>query len=212
MSLKKKARDLFRLLDEVEELIDSSDTASLSEDTAKKLAARLHEVADLVEDKYKPATTQESTGEESSSQSESIEDTVEDTVYESDSESSAPAPPPSLPRSSSAPTVQPTPPSRSLYKTITHPKPEVIDEYSRKRRREAEEIVKKLKPRSFGCGVSYTGDANDKRHTDNVKDAIKRELPPLKTNKHIFHYMAWATIERLNCDYCRKCPNTYPED
>ena len=150
--------------------------------------------------------------EATSGQSESADDAVKFIKVESASSSSSVTPtppPPSLPRSSSAPTAQPTP-SRSLYQRTLHPEPEVDDEHSRKRKREAAEMVKKLeRPKTFSCGVQYQGDSNDKRHSDDAKDAIKRKLPALRNNRHLFNYMVWATMERIDCNHCRKCPNTY---
>ena len=120
-----------------------------------------------------------------------------------------PQPPRLSPRTSSVPTPQPPAP-RSRYQEMFHPEPEVIDEQTRKRRSEAERIVKKLeKQKTYRCGLSYTGDENEKRSSDKAKEELKRKLPALRTNRHLFHYMVWATTERLDCNYCRECPNTY---
>ena len=98
----------------------------------------------------------------------------------------------------------------SMYNRFGNPKPIAADEHTRKRQREAESIVKTLKPQNYSCGISYTsGDQKEKEFSDGIKSDIRQHLPSLKTHMHIFHYMAWATTERLGCDYCRKCPNVY---
>lgn len=85
-----------------------------------------------------------------------------------------------------------------------------LDEPERKRRREAEEMVRSMsKVKSYACGVSYNGDQAEQRYSDDAKSTIRTRLPALKTHRHIFRYMVWATLERLDCDHCRQCPNTF---
>ena len=85
-----------------------------------------------------------------------------------------------------------------------------LDESERKRRREAEELVRSLnRPSSYTCGVSYSGDREEKQFSDDAKGKIKERLPALKNHKHIFRYMVWTTLERLDCTYCRQCTNTF---
>ena len=84
------------------------------------------------------------------------------------------------------------------------------DEEERKRRKEAEEMAKSLsRPKSVACGVGYNGDQEEKRYSDDAKDKIKKRLPALKNNMLLFHYMVWSTLERLDCNHCRKCPNEF---
>ena len=85
-----------------------------------------------------------------------------------------------------------------------------LDEPERKRRREAEEMVRSLtKPTQSSCGVQYSGDQEEKRFSDDAKEKMRKRLPALKNHKHLFHYMVWATLERLDCDHCRQCPNSF---
>ena len=85
-----------------------------------------------------------------------------------------------------------------------------LDEAERKRRREAERLVQSLdRPTQHSCGVSYSGDQAEKRFSDDAKEKMKQRLPALKTHRHLFRYMVWATLERLDCDHCRQCPNAF---
>ena len=98
----------------------------------------------------------------------------------------------------------------SMYKRFSNSQPEPLDAIARKRRREAEEMVRKLdRPQSYTCGLSYTGDERERDFSNGIKEDLKHHLPALKINRHIFHYMAWATTQRLECNHCKKCPNTY---
>ena len=68
-----------------------------------------------------------------------------------------------------------------------------LDEAERKRRKEAEELVKSMKQsKSFTCGVSYTGDEAEKRYSDDAKESIRSRLPALHTHRHLFRYMVWG--------------------
>ena len=85
-----------------------------------------------------------------------------------------------------------------------------LDEEEKKRRKEAEEMVRSLsQPKSVACGLAYNGDQEEKRYSDDAKNKVKERLPALKNNRHLFHYMVWATLERLDCDHCRRCPNKF---
>ena len=96
------------------------------------------------------------------------------------------------------------------FQSYTRPQPEVLDEPARKRRCEADALVKSLKrPKTFSCGISYQGDANEKEYSDGVKEFMKKHLPALKNHRHIFRYMAWTTQERIECEHCKQCPNEY---
>ncbi len=110
--------------------------------------------------------------------------------------------PPQLPQQRSAPA--------SMYKRFASSPPNVLDEVAKKRRLEAERMVRQLqKPKTFSCGVSYPGDQQEKYFSDGIKEDIKKRLPALRNHMHLFRYMAWATTERLECAHCRQCPNVY---
>lgn len=110
-----------------------------------------------------------------------------------------------IPSPPAIPVTKPAPMSTRFL-----PKTTVLDEPARKRRREAENLVKKLdKPKTFTCGVSYPGDQKERDFSEGAKNNIKANLPALKNHRHLFHYMAWATMERLECEHCRKCTNEY---
>ena len=84
------------------------------------------------------------------------------------------------------------------------------DVIERKRRKEAEDLVKSMtQSKSSTCGVSYTGDQGEKKFSDDAKRQLQDRLPALKTHRHMFRYMVWATLERLDCNHCRQCPNTF---
>ena len=75
---------------------------------------------------------------------------------------------------------------------------------------EASEILSKVKksPSTFQCGMGYTdGTPAEKRFSDNVKDIVHENLPELRIKKNIFHYMAFATLDRFYCKCCLTCPN-----
>jgi len=110
----------------------------------------------------------------------------------------------------SLPPSQQTAHQSSMYRRFGNPKPASKDEHAKKRQREAELMVKKLnRPQSYSCGISYQGDEKEKDFSDGIKSDLKNHLPSLKNHRHFFHYMAWATTERLECDHCRKCPNVF---
>ena len=99
-------------------------------------------------------------------------------------------------------------PSRRTYDELVHPPR--LDERDRKRRREAEEMVKSMKPtKSFACGCSYQDGEEERSFSDGSKKKIKKLLPALKTNKPLFHFMVFATLDRLECEHCLKCPNVF---
>lgn len=105
---------------------------------------------------------------------------------------------------------QPVPAVPSMYRRFSNQQPEVLDEPAKKRRREAEAMVKKMqRPKTFACGISYQGDENERNFSEGFKDDVRKHLPALRTHQHLFHYMAWATTERLECSHCRLCPNTF---
>ena len=95
-----------------------------------------------------------------------------------------------------------------LYReTVTSPPPE--EEPALKRRRlEAQAIVKKVqKPKTYACGVSYQDGLKEREFSNRVKRQIQDKLPELSTHKRLFHYMVFATLDRLNCNHCSECPN-----
>lgn len=91
--------------------------------------------------------------------------------------------------------------------TVTSPPPE--EEPALKRRRlEAQAIVKKVqKPKTYACGVSYQDGLKERDFSNKVKRQIQDKLPELSTHKRLFHYMVFATLDRLNCNHCSECPN-----
>ena len=88
-----------------------------------------------------------------------------------------------------------------------------MDEATKKQRLNTEKMVKSLpKSKVHTCGVGYTGNEEEKKFSDGIKEDIKKKLPKLKTNRLIFRYMAWTAQERLECPYCSQCTNVYPTD
>ncbi len=184
ISLEDKVQSVLELLGDIEQCIQS-DTSTLSSSDAKNFVDRLRSVADLVDKKC-------------------------NVDYESSVESDASSPAPSFPPSPQLPQQRSAP--ASMYKRFdSSPPPNVLDEVAKKRRLEAERMVDQLKKKTtFSCGVGYTGDKQEKDFSDGIKEDIKKHLPALKIQMHLFHYMAWATTERLECAHCRQCPNVYP--
>ena len=206
MGLEDKVQRLLKLLTEVEEEFDPR----LLQDPqlGPRLIRRLRTVADRLEDSVH-------------SEEESDEESDESLMRPWSQEMSASRPksrselpdPQSLPvhefGTQSQDNALESQTAGSRYKDLYRPRKEVLDEPARKRRREASEMVKNLKrTESLQCGCSYTDGENERKFSDNSKKEIKKLLPDLKTNKHLFHYMVFATLEHLNCDYCRQCPNT----
>ena len=197
--------ELLSLLERVEQgiLVDSS---SLNSQVSTELAKRLRQVADLVDkecntveilDDYSDQT-QDVQGSAEQQLSEEDTDSMESTETEVDGG-----------RARAPPHLHQERPPMSQW--FSNSQPKALDAIGRKRRREAEEMVKKLpKPQTYSCGLSYTtGDKKEKKFSDGIKEDLKHQLPALKVNRDIFHYMAWATTQRLECDHCRKCPKTY---
>lgn len=177
MALQEKIERLFNLLDDVEQGI-TSDPSLLSGEVAKHLAERLHEVANLVDKRCIEASDEPESDLESDLESEP-----------------APPPPAGSPASAQVPMFR-------------RPQLEVLDEPAKKRRHEAEVLVRALeRPKTFSCGVAYTGDEKERDYTKQFKEELKRHMPALKNHMHIFRYMAWATVERFECPHCRLCKN-----
>ena len=86
---------------------------------------------------------------------------------------------------------------------------EPMDSRIERRRSEATEILKSSKktPYQPSCGVSYKGGPEDKEFSDNVKRRIKSTIPDLRTNKDLFRYMSFASLDRFYCCHCSLCPN-----
>ena len=204
--------NLLSLLERVEQGI-LDDSSSLNSQVGTRLAKRLRQLADLVDkecnaveilDDYSDQTQESSAQQQLSEEdTDSMEST--DTEVQVKGERRAPTPPNVA--SPQQPHLQERPPMSQWF-SDSQPKP--LDAIDRKRRREAEEMVKKLNKRqTHSCGLSYTGDKTEKEFSDGIKEDLKHKLPALKGHREIFHYMAWATTERLECDHCRQCPNTY---
>lgn len=100
--------------------------------------------------------------------------------------------------------------SGPTYSTLYPPQLAVSDEVSRKRRREAEDLVSKIeKKRTFQCGCSYTDGEDEKKFSDNSKSEIKKLAPALKTNRDMFHYLIASALHRLkSCRHCIECPHS----
>ena len=93
--------------------------------------------------------------------------------------------------------------------TVISPPPEEGPALKR-RRLEAQAIVKKVqKPKTYtcACGVSYQDGLEERDFSNRVKREIQAKLPALSTHKRLFHYMVFATLDRLNCSHCSECPN-----
>lgn len=100
--------------------------------------------------------------------------------------------------------------SLSLPEVIDDDELPELDEPLLKRRRESEAVVQSLdKQKTFSCGISYTGDHKEKEFSDNAKKKIKAALPALKKHVHLFHYMVFATNDRIYCEHCKECPNDF---
>ena len=92
--------------------------------------------------------------------------------------------------------------------TLTSPQPPEEEPALKRRRLEAEAIVKKAqKPKTYACGVSYQDGLKERDFSNRVKRQIQDKLPDLSTHKRLFHYMVFATLDRLNCNHCSECPN-----
>lgn len=92
--------------------------------------------------------------------------------------------------------------------TLTSPQPPEEEPALKRRRLEAEAIVKKAqKPKTYACGVSYQDGLKERDFSNRVKRQIQDKLPDLSTHKRLFHYMVFATLDRLNCKHCSECPN-----
>ena len=123
----------------------------------------------------------------------------------SSADTSADVPPPPQP-----PSLDRITPTASYRQLGQRSRAWELDEPERKRRREAEEMVQSLsRSTQSSCGVQYTGDQAERQFSDDAKEKIRKRLPALKNHKHLFRYMVWATLERLDCDHCRQCPNTF---
>ncbi len=217
--LQDKVEKLLNLLNEVEECI-ITDSFPLNSSDGKKLADRLCEVADLVDRKCNSIEIlDESEGEEydsvehdgaaptppvaNSAQQQSVKQ--EQPIKHEGSTPSIP------PQQSTGHVQQPGSSVPSMYSRFGNRQPEVLDEPARKRRREAEAMVQRLqRPKTFSCGISYQGDEKEREFSEGIKEDLRHHLPALKNHRHIFHYMAWATRERLECPHCRKCTSEYP--
>ena len=231
-----KVESLLELLDDVERAV-RSDPSSLEQGAAKRLVSRLKAVAELVDRKCNVVILDYESSDESTAESEqtvAYDASAPDQVKLE----STPTPPmaSALPQQSVKHETQmpagvggPTPPSQhsaaatpsllqqqsaptpaSMYKRFSSSQPQVLDEPAKKRRREAEIMVRNIqRPKTFNCGISYQGDQHEKDFSDGIKEDLKHHLPALRNHMHMFHYMAWATTERLECQHCRKCPNEY---
>lgn len=214
MDLQVKVEILLDLLDDVEKRIDS-DPSSLSKEVGVHLADRLYHVADLADRRYNVV---EVSDESQSAESGQLGVTPSASVRVKHESGAAPSTPPVAVKKEKR--GVPSPPMRApttsqavvpTYNRFTNPQPLVLDEPAKKRCREAEALVRGLdRPKSFSCGISYQGDDKEKEFGEGIKNDLKRQMPALKNHRHIFRYMAWATMERIECQHCRKCTNTYP--
>lgn len=85
--------------------------------------------------------------------------------------------------------------------------------YAEKRQKlenEGNEIVSKStkSPSASQCGVGYPGTFEEKQFTDTVKLIIQKHVPALRIKKNMFHYMAFATLDRFYCTCSLDCSNT----
>lgn len=229
MDLQEKVQTLLDLLEDIEKCIRSN-PSSLSKEVGAHLADRLYEVAEFADKEYNVVEIDESQGSVGAGEVGSgmrqdrgegrasvgqggvpqqggiwgsvKQEGVSTTARTAKQEGRVPSPPPPL----IPPTTAPS------YNRFTNPQPPPpLDEATRKRRREAEALVRNLqKKQSYTCGVSYPGDKEERDFSEGIKADLKSNLPALKTHRHLFRYMAWATMERLECKHCRQCTNTYP--
>ena len=229
MDLQEKVEILLDLLEGIEECI-SSNPSSLSKEVGVHLADRLYQVAELADKEYNVveidddsqgsvgvgvvgAGIQQGQGEgRVGGEKEQRANVKQESAGTSLSaanvggsikhERRVPSPPPPL--------IPPT--TAPAYNRFTNPQPPApLDEATKKRRREAQALVRQLdqKKKTFTCGVSYPGDEKEHDFSEGIKGDLRRHLPALKTHRHLFHYMAWVTMDRLECQHCQKCPNTY---
>lgn len=207
MDLQSKVDKLLVLLADVEESIntDSSSPLDIDSGVGKKLVDRLYTVAELIEKRCNTIELSDEDEDETSHGGGGAR-----AIKTEDVKVRIPTPPHPL----VAPLVAPPttfPPSAVIHNSLYRPQPQVLDEPAKKRRREAEAMVKKLeRPKIHSCGVSYNGNEKEQEFSDTSKEKIKGALPALKTHRHLFHYMVWSTVERLECLHCRKCTNEFP--
>ena len=231
-SLEGKVKTLLDILEEVEKKVLADSSVFKNVDT-KHLSCRLQRVADLLNkecnaillldvDEDGPDDYEDSDHEESG-----LSDLTEKKPVVGGMGGLAPTPSGGLaptPSGGLAPTppvkLAPTPPPPAIpvtqqfqpapMSTRFLPKTTALDEPAKKRRREAENLVKQLdRPKTYNCGISYQGDQKERDFSEGAKANIKANLPALRNHRHLFHYMAWATMERLECEHCRKCTNEY---
>lgn len=218
-SLEEKVHRLLDLLDEVE-----ANPAAIGKQLGLRLHDRLRDVTKILRETYLEDEDEDHAEEESLSQSQVANAQLSSQPIEVLS-SPSPEPPPSAAALPPTPEVKlevsqpPSPPSNSQqsYSEMYHESvvcpprsTEDADEPTRKRRRqEAQAIVKAVeKPKTFSCGCGYQDGPSELDFSNKAKKQIKEALPALKTNKHVYHYMVFATLDRLNCIHCQKCPNS----
>ena len=197
MDFQSKVEKLLELLDDVENSI-ITDSPPLDDTISKKLTDRLYTVAELVEETYT-----------------SNLDATNLTGIKNEDVTVIRIPTPPRPVApipvAVAPSQTPFPPSATIHNSLYRPQPQILDEPAKKRRREAEEMVKKLdRPKTYSCGVPYSGDEKEHEFSEKSKQKIRSALPALKTHRHLFRYMVWSTVERLECQHCRQCTNEHP--
>lgn len=75
--------------------------------------------------------------------------------------------------------------------------------------KEFEHFVNTIQPiKPTQVSLSFNGNQADKDRLKEVKDKLKTaSKSSITSNRMIFHYMAFATIDRLECDHCKKCTN-----
>ena len=223
-----KVDKLMDLLNDVEQSIVSNPGLLSSEDT-KKLTDRFYRFLNVIDKDSLEELLVEREDKEKKDYGKELKDEEEeingggfskvepsDSPAEIDEEAEGhkavggvtPTPPSATPLSASASKSAPI----SMFQRFSKPQSEALDQPARKRIHESEMLVKKLEKRpAFSCGISYMGDEKEKEYSDRFKLALKQQLPALKTHRHMFRYMAWATVERSDCPHCRQCTNDPPE-
>ena len=212
--------ELLSLLDKVEG--SQADIPSVGSQLGNTFVKRLREVADLVErqliDDHSDHTrgiVGENEEDDESSEEEYVTPSAkkgklsEIILIHSDDDNESPRENLSMSSEIQFPSQEQSR-SSSLCSRIFNPQPVRVDECAKKNQRDAEKVVDRLgkQLKNYTCGVSYPAkDEKEKNISDGIKRYLKNHLPALTNNRQIFHYMAWAATERLECDHCRKCPN-----
>ena len=79
--------------------------------------------------------------------------------------------------------------------------------HTKQREGEVAQITKMIKkpPSKSICGFYYSDTVEEKEFSDKVKSRLKKAFPALENNKKLFYFMAFSSLDRINCRTCSKC-------